>query len=131
MLEDTSVFRIDANKYRVEPYKFKVYTSLSKALVYARFYIATWDEYTPELHADWMHHIRTQRLPLAFILYGVPDEWAHRHAQLMTLYEATQQKHIPFIYRRKGNEREVRDELYYQLFSYFGGEVTKLTQGTM
>ena len=122
VLQDMTVFRIEANKYRIDPYKFKMYTSLSKAVVYARFYVAKWNEYTDDLHMNWMNLLETHDLPCAFVLLGAPNDWTQKHFQLMEFYDAAKKRDIPFVYRRQ-DEREVRDEMYLQIFSYLLREI--------
>ena len=122
VLEDMTVFRIDTNKYRIEPYKFKMYTSLSKALVYARFHVASWKEYTSDLHTEWMDLLDKREMPCVFVILNAPNDWTQQHVQLMAFYDSAKKRNVPFVYRRE-DEREVRDEMYFQIFSYLLREI--------
>jgi hypothetical protein len=118
MLDDISVFRTQFHTYHIKDTTFRVYTSLSNASVHCTFYIISWDEWEGDIVTEVVNAIKKNEMPLALLFFNIPTTLSEDDFHSFTsIYTHAQYHSIPFIFKRK--EREVRDETYYQLFSYF------------
>lgn len=119
ILQDISVFRINYNMYQLNNHTFRVYTSLSPASIHCKFFVISWDEWKGDLINEVTSTITNNKHPYALLFFNVPNELNDDELySFTTIYKYAYTYSIPFIYKRMV-EKEMRDELYYQLFLHF------------
>jgi hypothetical protein len=120
MLDDISIFRVQFHTYQLKDVRFRVYTSLSNASVHCTFYIISWEEWQGEIVTEIVRAISLNEIPIALLFFNIPTLLSEDDLHSFTsIYDHAEAHSIPFIYKRKGREMEVRDETYFQLFCYF------------
>lgn len=120
MLDDISIFRVQFHTYQLKDVTFRVYTSLSNASVHCTFYIISWEEWSGEIVTEIVNAIKKNDMPIVLLFFNIPDVLSEdEFHSFSSIYTHAVANSVPFIYKRKGREKEVRDETYYQLFCYF------------